>query len=178
MSRVGKRPIEIPKGVTVEIRDEKILVKGPKGQLDLKLSPKVVVERDENQIRVNVVEEDRKTKALHGLYRSLIANMVKGVTDGYEKQLEIVGIGYRAEIAGDKLRLFLGYSDPIDFPLPQGISAKVEKARITISGIDKQLVGEVAAEVRALRRPDPYKGKGIRYVDEVIRKKAGKAGAK
>ena len=178
MSRVGKRPIEIPKGVTVEIRDEKILVKGPKGQLDLKLSPKVVVERDENQIRVNVVEEDRKTKALHGLYRSLIANMVKGVTDGYEKQLEIVGIGYRAEIAGDKLRLFLGYSNPIDFPLPQGISAKVEKARITISGIDKQLVGEVAAEVRALRRPDPYKGKGIRYVDEVIRKKAGKAGAK
>ena len=178
MSRVGKKPIEIPKGVTVEIRNEKILVKGPKGQLDLKLSPKVVVERDDRQIRVSVSEENRKTKALHGLYRSLIANMVKGVTDGYEKQLEIVGIGYRAEIAGDKLRLFLGYSNPIDFPLPQGISAKVEKTRITISGIDKQLVGEVAAKIRALRSPDPYKGKGIRYVDEVIRKKAGKAGAK
>lgn len=183
MSRIGRLPISLPAGVTVSLDHDRLLATGPKGELALKLHPHVSVSSDGQTVRVSVKHPEQKhDRALWGLFRVLINNMVHGVTQGYERKLEIQGIGYRAEAKGDALVLLLGYSQPITYPLAKGISAKVEKNIITISGIDKQQVGEAAAEIRRLRKPEPYKGKGIRYLDEVVRRKAGKvvkaAGAK
>ncbi len=177
MSRIGKLPIEIPQGVKVNLSDGRISVSGPKGELSMAIRDEVKVSVEGSTIRVERRDDSRLARSLHGLTRTLIANMVKGVSQGFEKKLEIVGVGYRAELKGDTLVLSLGYSNPVSYRLPEGISAKVDKqTSITISGCDKQLVGQVAAEIRSLRPPEPYKGKGIRYSDEVIIRKAGKAG--
>lgn len=175
MSRIGKRPIEIPQGVELKIDNDLIIIKGSKGELRKKLHPVVRVEKEENFLKVKIKnQENRKEKALWGTFQRLISNMILGVTKGFEKQLELVGIGYRAEVRGNKLILNTGFSHPVEFFLPQGIEAKVEKNIITLSGIDKELVGETAARIRRIRKPEPYKGTGIRYVGEIIRKKAGK----
>ncbi len=177
MSRIGKLPIEIPQGVKVELKDGRISVSGPKGSLSLPLRDEVSVTVEGSTIKVERRDDSRQARSMHGLTRTLIANMVKGVSEGFEKRLEIVGVGYRAELKGDTLVLALGYSNPVNYRLPEGISAKVDRqTSITLSGCDKQLVGQVAAEIRSLRPPEPYKGKGIRYSDEVIIRKAGKAG--
>jgi len=179
MSRIGKKPIEIPQGVEVKLEDEMIIVKGPKGSLELKLRPEIEVKVEENVIKVLPKKETKKTKAFWGLFRSLIANMVKGVTEGYQKKLEVQGIGYRAEIdnATGDLVLEVGYSHPVRYKKPEGIEISVDKNVITIAGIDKQKVGQVAAEIRSIRPPDPYKGKGIRYLGEKIKLKLGKKAA-
>jgi large subunit ribosomal protein L6 len=180
MSRVGKKPIELPKGVDVAINGSAVTVKGPKGELKRTFSDRMKVVKDGAVLEVKRAGEEREDRALHGLTRALLANMVNGVSTGYIKVLEIgaESVGYRAEMSGKNLMLFLGYSHPIEFPPPAGISfAADSKTRtITISGIDKELVGETAAQVRKLRPPEPYKGKGIRYQGEVVRRKAGKAG--
>ena len=176
MSRIGKRPIPIPKGVEVKLEDDILIVKGPKGELKRKLHPDIRVNIQDDKILVSVESRSKKSKALHGLFNALIWNMVAGVTQGFKKGLEIVGVGYRAELKGRKLTLYLGYSHPIEFDLPDGIDAQVEKNKIIVSGIDKELVGQTAAKIRSFRPPEPYKGKGIRYEDEVIIKKAGKGG--
>lgn len=183
MSRIGKQPITIPAGVTVSINDRRVEVKGPKGNLSLELHPRVTLTNAENQLTVSVTDPDLQTdRALWGLTRMLVANMITGVTTGYEKKLEINGVGFKAQVSGKNLVLNLGFSHPIEFPIPEGITMTVEKNVVTISGIDKQLVGETAAVIRRLKKPEPYKGKGIKYIDEVIRRKAGKvvkaAGAK
>ena len=179
MSRIGKKPIEIPQEVEVKLEDEMIIVKGPKGSLELKLRPEIEVKVEENVIKVLPKKETKKTKAFWGLFRSLIANMVKGVTEGYQKKLEVQGIGYRAEIdnATGDLVLEVGYSHPVRYKKPEGIEISVDKNVITIAGIDKQKVGQVAAEIRSIRPPDPYKGKGIRYLGEKIKLKLGKKAA-
>jgi large subunit ribosomal protein L6 len=177
MSRIGKKPIALPKGVKVEIKDGFVTVQGQKGALQRPLLEGVVLDITSEVITLTRTSEDKRSKSYHGLMRTLVANMVEGVSKGYEKKLEIVGIGYRSELKGDSLVLYLGYSHPIDFSLPQGISAEVEKQTlVTIKGIDKELVGQVAAKIRDLRKPDPYKGKGVKYAGEIIRKKAGKTG--
>ncbi len=179
MSRIGKNPIEIPEGVEVKIEAQELTIKGPKGELKQKIHPLVNVEQKENQILVKVNQpEDKRQRSLWGLFGSLIKNMVEGVTNGYEKKLEINGVGYRVELKDDLLILNVGYSHPIEYKLPEDITANVEKNLITISGIDKQLVGEVAAQIRKVRKPEPYKGKGIKYEDEVIIRKVGKAASK
>ncbi len=179
MSRLGKLPINLPTGTQVKIENSFIVVKGTKGELQQEIHPKVKVEINESEIKVSVNNpEIKKQRALWGLYRSLINNMVIGVNDGFEKRLEINGVGYRASISGQKLTLNVGYSHPVDYVLPEGIKGQVEGNIITISGIDKQLVGEIAAQIRKIRKPEPYKGKGIKYVDEVIRRKAGKTASK
>jgi len=178
MSRIGKRPIPIPKDVTVEIKEDLLQVKGPKGELRKKIHPSVEVSREDDQLIVTVNGDTRKSHALHGLFRALIANMVTGVNQGFQRELEIVGVGYRAEVSGKKATFHLGYSHPIVFELPDGIDAKIEKTKITLSGIDKELLGRTAAKIRNFRAPEPYKGKGIKYVEESIRRKAGKSGAK
>lgn len=176
MSRIGKKPIQIPAGVDVKIDDNLISVKGPKGLLSIKIHPRVLVAKDGLIMTISVIDETlKKDRALWGLSATLINNMIFGVTKGYEKKLELVGIGYRVAAQGNSLKIEVGYSHPVLFPLPIGISAVVEKNTITIFGIDKQQVGEVAATIRRIRKPEPYKGKGIKYVDEVIRRKAGKA---
>jgi large subunit ribosomal protein L6 len=177
MSRIGRWPIPIPENTEIKLKDGIITVKGPKGQLQRKVHPKVKVNVDNSEIVVAVSDNTKESKSLHGLFRVLIGNMVKGVTEGFEKSLEIVGVGYRAEIQGRNAIFNLGYSHPINYELPEGIEAKIDKSRVTVSGIDKELVGMTAAKIRSFRKPEPYKGKGIKYVDEVIRKKAGKAGA-
>ena len=177
MSRIGKKPIPIPKDVSVTFEDDTLQVKGPKGSIRRALSPKVRVAVEEDKIVVSVPDNSRESRSFHGLFRMLIDNMVTGVTKGFEKGLEIVGVGYRAELTGRTAVFNLGYSHPIRYDLPEGIDARIEKTRITISGIDKELVGKTAAKIRSFRRPEPYKGKGIKYVDEMIRRKAGKAGA-
>lgn len=175
MSRIGKLPITIPDGVTLTEKDSVIEVKGQKGSLTQALVPAVTITVEKSVIQVSVKDEnDKQQRALWGLYRALIANMIEGVTKGFEKRLEINGVGYKAAVQGTKVTLNLGYSHPIDFVLPEGITASVAKNVMTISGIDKQLVGETAAKIRELRKPEPYKGKGIKYIDEVIRRKAGK----
>jgi large subunit ribosomal protein L6 len=175
MSRIGKKPVSIPAGVTVDSKDETLKVKGPKGELSLNLHPKVKVEKNDSEVLVTVSNQDNKQqKALWGLYRALINNMVTGVTTGFTKVLEINGVGYKAEMKGKALVLQLGYSHPIELETPQGLEAKVEKNTITISGIDRQAVGQFAAVIRSKRKPEPYKGKGIKYQNEVIRRKAGK----
>ena len=179
MSRIGSRPIIIEEGVKVDFEDSVIKISGPKGELAQKVSERVKLRIDEKEINVLRPDDDRKGKAFQGLSRSLIANMVEGVTKGFSKTLNIVGVGYRAEVKGDMLHLTLGYSHPIEFKLPKGISARVDKqVQITIDGMDKQLVGETAAKIRSFRKPEPYKGKGILYSDERIRRKIGKAGIK
>ena len=178
MSRIGKMPIPISKEISVGLQGEILAVKGPKGQLQRKINPIVEIGVEDEVIILSVKEKTRDSNALHGLHRALIANMVKGVSEGFQRELEIVGVGYRADISGRKATFHLGYSHPIDYDLPEGIDAKVEKTKITLSGIDKELIGMTAAKIRSFRKPEPYKGKGIRYADEKIRRKAGKTGAK
>ncbi|MBU2575517.1 50S ribosomal protein L6 [Patescibacteria group bacterium] len=175
MSRIGKKPIELPEHVKVEINKSSVCVKGPKGELSVALPSKVKLEQKDNQIVVSVPNpENSRQAAFWGLARSLIANAVQGVTEGFEKKLEVNGVGYKVALKGDALILNLGYSHAIDFKVPEGIRASVEGNEITVSGIDKQLVGETAAQIRKLKKPEPYKGKGIKYSDEVIRRKVGK----
>jgi large subunit ribosomal protein L6 len=178
MSRIGKKPIPVPKGVQVNLSDGLVEVKGPKGQLSQSLPPGVSVVLEDGQI-VASVGEAREQRKFHGLGRTLVANAVQGVSEGFKRELDIVGVGYRAEVKGRDVHFALGYSHPVVFPLPQGIDVAIEKqTHVTVTGIDKQLVGQVAANMRSLRKPDPYKQKGVRYTGEVLKKKAGKAGAK
>lgn len=176
MSRIGKQPIRLPEGVRISVDRDKVTVTGPKGSLIQALPPYVTVEIEGNVARVHRTEDSRKARALHGLAQRLLANAVTGVSSGFSKTLEIVGVGYRVEPRDRSLYFTLGYSHPILFQLPSGITAKVERQTIlTLEGIDKQLVGQCAAMIRSLRPPEPYKGKGIKYQNEVLRRKAGKA---
>ena len=175
MSRIGKKPVVVPSGVTVDIKGSDLKVKGPKGELSLTLHPKVMLEKTDDGLIVKVKNElNKQERALWGLFRALINNMIVGVTQGFTKVLEINGVGYKAAVTGKKLVLNLGYSHPIEMEVPAGLEAKVEKNTITITGVDRQVVGQFAAVVREQRPPEPYKGKGIKYSDEVIRRKAGK----
>ncbi len=178
MSRIGKMPIEIPKDVKVDIKDDLISIKGPKGELKRTINPKVRLNIENDQIMILVDDDSKESKSCHGLFRALVANMVKGVSQGFERILEIVGVGYRGEVSGRTATFHLGYSHPIVFELPQGIDANIDKAKITLTGIDKELLGRTAAKIRSFRKPEPYKGKGIKYAEEVIKRKAGKSGAK
>jgi large subunit ribosomal protein L6 len=178
MSRVGKLPVTVPQGVRINLQGAVLQVEGPKGKLQHEIPPGLKLETADNKITVSREVEQKKVRALHGLTRTLIANMVCGVTQGFKKELEIVGVGYRADISSNVLNLTLGYSHPIKFPLPEGITGKVDKQVITLEGIDKGLVGQTAAKVRRLRKPDSYKGKGVRYLGEVIKTKVGKSGVK
>ncbi len=179
MSRIGKMPIAIPAGVTVDIAENnKVTVKGPKGELSRALAPELTIAIEDNEIKVTRPNDEKKEKSLHGLTRTLINNMVVGVTDGYKKTLEVNGVGYRASKQGKKLVLNLGYSHPVEMEDPDGISTTVEDAKIIVSGIDKEKVGQYAAEIRSTRGPEPYKGKGIKYDYETIRRKVGKTGKK
>jgi large subunit ribosomal protein L6 len=178
MSRIGKMPVQLPSGVDVSIDGAQVTVKGPKGSLSHTLAGGITAEKGEDgSLAVNRPDDDRDSKALHGLSRTLVANMVTGVTQGFEKKLEIVGVGYRVQAKGANLELALGYSHPIVVEAPEGISFAVESpTKFSVQGIDKQQVGETAANIRKLRKPEPYKGKGIRYAGEHVRRKAGKAG--
>ncbi len=177
MSRIGKLPIVVPGGVTIDLEEAKVRVKGPKGQLEQHVLPHVTLKQEDGQVVVERKGDAKPARAAHGLTRTLINNMVTGVTKGFRKSLEIQGVGYRVAKAGDGLNLSLGYSHPVAFKAPEGISFAVEGTnKIHVDGIDKQRVGQVAAEIRGLRPPEPYKGKGIRYEGEVVRKKLGKAG--
>ena len=175
MTRIGKQPIEIPNGVEVKIEDKHVYVKGPKGNLDFDFHRRVIFEMKDNQVLVSANRpEEKRSRELWGLSRVLVFNMIKGVTEGFSKQLEINGVGYKAAISGKKLTINAGYSHPVDLEAPEGIEVAVDKNVITISGIDKQMVGQFAAQIREVRKPEPYKGKGIKYIDEVVRRKAGK----
>jgi large subunit ribosomal protein L6 len=177
MSRIAKKPIALPQGVKVDLKDGMVLVEGPKGSLSRPLLEGIQLDMAEGSLLVKRANDTKRVRSYHGLMRTLVANMVDGVSKGFEKKLEIVGIGYRSEMQGNSIVLYLGYSHPINFPLPSGISADIEKQTVvTIKGIDKELVGQVSAKIRDLRRPDPYKGKGVKYAGEVLRKKAGKTG--
>lgn len=177
MSRIGKRPITIPDKVTVDIKDSHVTVKGPKGTLARELPSLVAVEQDGNVVQIVTQNESRIARQRHGLSRTLVANMVEGVSKGFEKKLQIQGVGYRAQAQGKKLTLNVGYSKPVEMEMPEGITVAVEKnTEITVSGIDKEVVGNVAATIRGVRPPEPYKGKGIRYLGEMVRRKAGKTG--
>jgi large subunit ribosomal protein L6 len=179
MSRIGKAPIRIPDKVNVEVQDHTITVRGPKGALTMAVHPSIDVRVNEGQILCMRPSDGKAHKALHGLTRSLIANMVEGVTKGFERKLELVGVGYRAAMLGNSLNIALGYSHPIIYPVPASIKIEVkDQTQITVSGTDKQQVGAVAAKIRSFRPPEPYKGKGVKYVEERIRRKAGKTGAK
>lgn len=178
MSRIGKLPIQLPTGVTVSKEGTTVKIAGPKGELSYVHNPVLSVEETEGTLFVKPKAESRESASLWGLTRTLVANMVKGVSEGFEKKLEYHGVGYRANMEGRTLVMHLGFSHPVRYDAPEGIDIKVEKNVITIAGIDKQLVGQVAAEIRSLKKPEPYKGKGIRYQDERIRRKAGKAAAK
>jgi large subunit ribosomal protein L6 len=180
MSRIGKKPIPVPQGVTIAVDGNTVHAEGPKGKLSQLVPDSVSVKVESNVLTVERSSDHRTVRALHGLTRSLIANMVQGVKDGFERKLEIVGIGYRAQVQGKNLQLALGYSHPVIFPLPDGVQAEIDRqVSITLRGADKALLGQVAAKLRALRKPDPYKGKGIKYAEEQIRRKVGKkAGAK
>lgn len=179
MSRIGKQPITIPAGVTVTIDGLLLHAKGPKGELSQKIHPQVLVTQQDGVLTVNVKDEDDKSqRALWGLFGSLVNNVILGVTEGFSKQLDITGVGFKAAVAGGNLVLNVGFSHQVNFPVPQGIEIKVEGNVITVTGIDKQLVGETAAQIRKIKKVEPYKGKGIKYVGEVVRRKAGKAAAK
>ncbi len=179
MSRIGKSPVPIPEGVEVSVEGSTIRVKGPRGELSRTMAQDITVEKEGDEIVVRRPSDEAKHRALHGLSRTLVANMVEGVTDGFRKTLEIVGVGYRAEKKPFGLTLNLGYSHPIDYPAPEGIELNAPSPTVVeVSGVNKEVVGQVAAEIRGLRPPEPYKGKGVRYRGEVIRRKAGKAGAK
>lgn len=178
MSRIGRQPITVPAGVTVTIEGSRVAVQGPKGQQELVLLPGITASQQESQVVVAKSAENPDTQRAYGLMRTLINNMLIGVSGGFERQLEINGVGFRASVSGSVISLSLGFSHPIEFKLPQGVEAKVERNIITVSGADKQLVGQVAANLRALKKPEPYKGKGIKYVEERIRRKAGKTATK
>jgi len=178
MSRIGKIPVKVPQGVKVAFADETITVEGPKGKLTQKYHPVIAFESKNGEIEVSRANDEKQTKAFHGLYRNLLNNMVTGVSAGFSKTLVITGVGYRAEVQGKLLFLSLGYSSDIYFGIPDGITITAETTKVTVSGIDKQRVGEISAQIRKLRPPEPYKGKGIRYEDEKIRRKVGKSGVK
>ena len=179
MSRIGRMPIAIPAGVTVEVAENnKVTVKGPKGTLERVLPAEMEIKVEDSQVVVTRPNDLKKMKSLHGLTRTLIHNMVVGVTDGYEKVLEVNGVGYRVQKSGKKLTLNLGYSHPVEMEDPEGLESEVQDNKIIVKGIDKEKVGQYAAEIRDKRRPEPYKGKGIKYADEVIRRKVGKTGKK
>lgn len=183
MSRIGKLPITLPKGVTLVVSPaNEVTVKGPKGELKQRINPDIKVNIEEGVVTVERPTEQKRHKALHGLYRSLLANMVTGVTDGYEKKLELVGVGFRATATGQLLELSVGYSHPVMFSLPREIKVHAEQLKgqnpiITLTSYDKQLIGQIASKIRSIRKPEPYKGKGIKYVNEVLRRKAGKSAA-
>ena len=177
MSRIGRLPVPVPTGVEVSIAGQRVTVKGPKGALEHTVAEPIAVGLQDGQLTVTRPDDERSSRSLHGLTRSLIANMVTGVTDGYEKRLEIVGTGYRVQARGENLEFALGFSHPVTVTAPDGIAFAVESpTRLSVRGIDKQRVGEVAANIRKLRKPDPYKGKGVRYAGEQVRRKVGKAG--
>jgi large subunit ribosomal protein L6 len=179
MSRIGRKPVPVPNGVTVTVNGPAITVKGPKGELSRKLHPDMQVKVENGNVTVDRPSDEDRHRALHGLTRSLIANMVEGVTQGYKKQLEITGVGYKAEVKPFGLQLALGYSHPVEYRAPVGIKLTApQPTAVVIEGADKEKVGQVAAEIRALRKPEPYKGKGVKYQGEQIRRKAGKAGGK
>jgi large subunit ribosomal protein L6 len=177
MSRIGRRPIALPKGVAVTIKGSNMAVKGPKGELSRPLPPGVKVEVKGDVISLTRSGESRTERTNHGMARAHLANMVKGVSDGWTRELEINGVGYKAEVKGDILVLALGHSHPINYKMPKGIGAKVDKNRVMLSGMDKDSLGQTASEIRAFRGPEPYKGKGVKYVEETIKRKVGKAGA-
>jgi large subunit ribosomal protein L6 len=175
MSRIGRKPIEVPEAVTISVASGRVTVNGPKGELTQSISPDMKVEQENGTLTVERPTDRGEHRALHGLTRSLIANMVEGVTDGFEKRLEIQGVGYRAKLQGKNLELALGYSHPVAMPAPEGIEFEVpQPTEVVVRGIDKQLVGETAAQIRKKRPPEPYKGKGIRYSGEYVRRKVGK----
>jgi large subunit ribosomal protein L6 len=178
MSRIGKKPIVLPKGVTVSVGQTAVDVKGPKGQLNQPLPPGVAFEVANGEVRATLVGDPVLNEKFHGLARTLVANAVQGVTEGFKRELDIVGVGYRAEVKGRQVVFALGYSHPVVFDIPAGIDVAVEKqTHVTVTGVNKQLVGQVAADMRLLRKPDPYKQKGVRYTGEVLKKKQGKTGA-
>jgi large subunit ribosomal protein L6 len=176
MSRVGKLPVTIPSGVTITVDADEIVVAGPKGTLKQFTMPDITVKQEENQLIVTRANDEPKIRAKHGLMRALLNNMVQGVAQGFSKKLEINGVGYRVNLQGADLKFNLGFSHDVIYKLPQGVTATIEQNKITVNGIDKQQVGQVAAEIRALKKPEPYKGKGIKYADERIVRKSGKSG--
>ena len=179
MSRIGKKPIAIPKGVKIDVRPDAVEVQGPKGKLRQPLPSGIGFEVNGDQLQAKTLQEDPQLGKFHGLARSLVANAVRGVTEGFRKDLDIVGVGYRAELKGKQVHFALGYSHPVVFDIPAGIDIAIDKqTHITVTGVDRQQVGQVAANIRRLRKPDPYKQKGVRYTGEVLKKKAGKTGAK
>ena len=179
MSRIGKKPVEIPDGVTVTLKESEIEVKGPKGTLSGTVPPQIEAKVEEGRVVFAPLAQDKHTRSLYGLARALANNMVVGVTEGFAKELEIQGVGYRADVKGKNLNLTLGFSHPVEVPVPEGLEVKMDgNTKIRIEGIDKQQVGQFAAEIRKLRPPEPYKGKGVRYADEHVRRKVGKTGAK
>lgn len=175
MSRIGNTPIQIPDGTTVDIAGDAIVVRGPKGELRAQLSGGISITKEESILRIERRRNDRQSRAMHGLLRSIIANNIHGVSKGWEKTLELHGVGYRAQVSGRNLVLHVGFSHPVSITPPEGITFDVKDGRISVSGADKQQVGQIAADVRAVKKPEPYKGKGIRYEGEYVRKKAGKA---
>jgi len=177
MSRIGRKVLPLPKGVSISQKAGAISIKGPKGELSKPLPDGISVKTEADKLQVLRADDSRQNRSKHGLMRAHLANMVKGVTEGWNRELEINGVGYRAEVAGDTINMALGYSHPIAFKLPKGVTAKVDKNRVTLSSADRDLVGQTAAKVRELRPPEPYKGKGVKYVEEVIKRKVGKAGA-
>ncbi len=179
MSRIGKLPVEIPQGVSIDINGDLVKVKGPKGELEQQIQPQVSIEVEGSQLTVNRKDDSKKARSFHGLYRQLLQNMVTGVTTGFQRSLLINGVGYRAEVNGNVLLLNLGFSMPIEFTIEDGLTVAVEgQNKITVSGISKERVGQAAAEIRSIRPPEPYKGKGVKYEDETIRRKIGKSGVK
>lgn len=179
MSRVGKKPINVPKGVAVRLDGEILSVKGPKGELRRPIHPKVKLDIKDSQITLWISDNSKESRSLFGLFRSLIANMILGVTEGFKKTLEIIGVGYRVGRSGNQLVFNLGYSNPIEYDIPKGIEVQLDqKSKIVLNGIDKELLGTVAAKIRSFRPPEPYKGKGVKYPEEMVRRKAGKAGVK
>lgn len=184
MSRIGKVPVQVPSGVTINVSPANVVsVKGPKGELKQQVHPALEIKIEEGELNVTRPDDSKENRAMHGLYRSLVSNMVQGVTEGFKLEMEAVGVGYRASNTGQVLELSLGYSHPIVFAIPEDvkvetITEKGKAPKITLTGIDKQLVGQIAAKIRAFRKPEPYKGKGVRFVGEVVRRKAGKTAAK
>ena len=177
MSRIGKKPVAVPKGVNISIANGVVAVKGPKGELKRSVPTGVEVKASGTELTVTRADDSRENRAKHGMMRALVANMVKGVSEGFERRLEINGVGYRAEVSGQKLTMALGFSHPVNFELPKGISAKVDKNIVILMGIDREVLGETASKIREIRPPEPYKGKGIKYIEEHIKRKVGKTGA-
>ena len=177
MSRIGRKVLALPKGVSLIQKDGRFGVKGPKGELSKPLPDGITLKTEGERLQVSRADDSRELRAKHGLVRAHLANMIKGVTEGWTRELEINGVGYRAEVAGDTVTMQLGYSHPVVFKLPKGVAAKVDKNRVALTSADRDLLGQTAAKVRELRPPEPYKGKGVKYVEEVIKRKVGKAGA-